>query len=156
MYRASVVEIYKCSGCNTIIRFPRYNHARILLETRRGRCGEWAQCFTLCCRAVGLQARIVVDFTDHVWTEVWSRRDQRFIHADSCEKICDEPLLYEKGWGKKLNYCIAVGWAGYADVSFNYTLDVEAMKSRRKLVTEQQLTQLIEEQNQQVVNSIID
>lgn len=76
-------------------RFPRYNDPGKLLETRKGRCGEWANCFTLCCRAAGLTARYVVDWTDHVWTEYYSHSHDRWIHLDSCEAAYDQPLLYE-------------------------------------------------------------
>ena len=64
--------LYKCDTCHvTDIRFPRY-HSRpeTLLVTRRGRCGEWANCFVLCCRALGWDTRHVLDWTDHVWAEV--------------------------------------------------------------------------------------
>lgn len=67
---ASIVEIYKCKLCSSIVRFPRYNDPKKLLETRSGRCGEWANCFTLMCKALNYETRYVLDFTDHVWTEV--------------------------------------------------------------------------------------
>jgi hypothetical protein len=66
MYKAGIVELYKCKSCNTITRFPRYNHPGKLLETRRGRCGEFANCFTLCARAMGYEVRTANDFTDHI------------------------------------------------------------------------------------------
>lgn len=69
---ASTVELYICQKCNINIRFPRYNNVAKLLETklvifvliykkilRRGRCGEWANCFALFCRAVNFETRFV-------------------------------------------------------------------------------------------------
>ena len=49
----------------------------------------------------------MLDWTDHVWTEVYSEGKQRWLHCDSCENSCDKPLTYEAGWGKELSYVIA-------------------------------------------------
>ena len=66
---ASRVESYICNTCRTPLRFPRFNNVLTLLETRTGRCGEWANCFTALCVALGHDTRYVHDWTDHVWTE---------------------------------------------------------------------------------------
>ena len=128
---ASRVENYHCVTCNIHTRFPRYNDPEKLLETRRGRCGEWANCFTLCCRAMGFEARYVLDWTDHVWSEVFSEAQQRWLHCDPCENACDKPLVYESGWGKKLTYVIAFAVDDLQDVTWRYTTQATQVLARR-------------------------
>lgn len=143
-YGGRRVEQYECEGCGALTRFPRYNDAGKLLETKKGRCGEWAKAFTLVVRAVGMRARMVYDWTDHVWTEIYfeereGTEEGMWVHADSCEDLLDEPLVYEKGWGKKLTYCVAVGKDCVMDVTRRYTAELAQVLERRTLVDEEHL-----------------
>ncbi|KAH8554245.1 hypothetical protein BGW37DRAFT_483980 [Umbelopsis sp. PMI_123] len=140
---ASVVEVYQCRQCRQLTRFPRYNNPAKLLKTRRGRCGEWANCFTLCCRAVGAEARYILDTTDHVWTEIYSQAQQRWVHCDPCENAFDRPLLYSAGWGKSLSYCIAFSAEEVIDVTKRYTTNWPVILTRRHATSEPQLEKLI-------------
>eukprot|EP00057_Strongylocentrotus_purpuratus_P002203 XP_003724039.1 PREDICTED: peptide-N(4)-(N-acetyl-beta-glucosaminyl)asparagine amidase [Strongylocentrotus purpuratus] len=144
---AGQVEGYTCQTCNTMERFPRYNHPEKLLETRTGRCGEWANCFTLCCRALGFEARHVVDWTDHVWTEVYSNSQKRWLHTDPCENCCDKALLYEHGWNKKLSYIIAFSFEEVVDVTWRYTAKEQEVIGRRKECREKWLMESIAKLN---------
>lgn len=74
-------------------------------ETRRGRCGEFANCKALVLRSMGFEIRHVTDWTDHVWVEVYSDAQQRWIHCDR-----DENYLYERAMGKKLTYIMAFNY----------------------------------------------
>ena len=68
------VELWRCLGCcsnGALLRFPRHNDVPTLLLAERGvrggRCGEFANAFTAVCNGAGLVARLVLDFSDHVW-----------------------------------------------------------------------------------------
>ncbi|XP_053985786.1 peptide-N(4)-(N-acetyl-beta-glucosaminyl)asparagine amidase [Hylaeus volcanicus] len=145
--RCSRIEIHRCTKCDKLVKFPRYTDPEPLLSLRRGRCGEWVNVFTLFCRTLGYDARFVCDKTDHVWTEVWSINENRWIHIDPCEDVMDRPLMYEKGWKKQLTYIIAYSKDEVRDVTWRYTRNQLAVMKRRKLCTEKNLMQLIESLN---------
>ena len=90
-------------------------------------------------KALGHKARLILDFTDHVWTEVYLEKDMKWVHMDSCENSYNAPLLYEKGWGKKLTYCIAVNQLEIVDVTPRYTLNYAQTRQRRLMVNEKWL-----------------
>lgn len=151
---ASRVEGHQCSSCSFVNRFPRYTIAERLLETCRGRCGEWAECFTLCCRALDFEARYVIDWTDHVWTEVYSNSLSRWLHCDPCENICDKPLLYESGWGKNLTYVIAVSKDEIRDVTWRYSAKHKELLERRNLCRESWLRRTIHQLWKQKISAL--
>lgn len=82
-FRASRTEVYHCSSCGETSRFARYAAVSKVLETRRGRCGEYSVLMLRLLEALGYECRWVVDWSDHVWLEAWI--GGRWVHVDPCE-----------------------------------------------------------------------
>lgn len=145
----SRVEVYRCTaaGCGGEARFPRNNNPAHMLRdraARRGRCGEFANAFGLICRALGIDVRYVLDWTDHVWLEAYipahpnnssgsRNRDSRdrVLHLDPCERALDAPLVYETGWKKALTHVLAVSRYGVWDVLPRYSRRTPEVVQRR-------------------------
>jgi len=128
-FEAGNSERHKCKTTGRFQRFPRYNDVFKLLETRLGRCGEWANCYCSILRSVGFETRYIQDYTDHVWVEVFlcdsgneaECYDGKWVHCDPCENAIDTPLVYEQGWGKTLSYVLAFARDHCLDVTRRYT-----------------------------------
>lgn len=152
--KCSRIEVHRCNTCNAITEFPRYTDPEVLLTSRCGRCGEWANLFTLLCRSLNYDARLVYDVTDHLWTEVWSVTENRWIHVDPCENIIDQPLMYERGWHKKLSYILAYSRDEVQDVTWRYTQNQIDVMARRKKCSEENLLNLLQTLNEKRQNSV--
>lgn len=102
--KATRTELYQCHVCHEYNRFPRFNSIRHIVTRGQGRCGEYSILLFRILRVLGHQVRWVVDWSDHVWTEV--RLNNQWIHVDPCEAVLDKPLLYQE-WGKVQTYIVA-------------------------------------------------
>jgi hypothetical protein len=98
----------------------RHRDPLAILEYGRGRCGEYSILYTALCLAHGYRARIVLDMTDHVWTEIWNPTQRRWIHIDPSEKRIDDPKMYERDWKKHLTRVYAFENGEAEDVTKNY------------------------------------
>ena len=117
------VEIYK-KGTETF-NFIRYNDPVKLIDPshRTGRCGEFANAFAFLASVMGFEVRKVSTvYEDHIWVELYSEAQKRWIHYDPCENQHDMPLVYELGWKKELSYVVAVQADLVSDVSKKYSV----------------------------------
>ncbi|UJR10898.1 hypothetical protein I4U23_015086 [Adineta vaga] len=147
------VELYRCSTCSSNYRFPRFNAPWKLLETRCGRCGEAANLFSCICRALSFPTRYIYDPTDHVWTEVYSENEQRWLHCDACENLCDSPLVYEKGWKKELTFCIAFAKDHVIDVTWRYVTNFKQTVQKRN-INEKNFARIIQRINRKLQSTL--
>ena len=148
MYQSYKTEVYSCTACDSIeIRFPRYNSPLKLLQTRTGRCGEWANLFGCILYACGFKTRLVSNYEDHVWNEFYNEEEKRWIHVDSCEEAYDTPLVYEQGWKRVMTFITAASVEEIADVTPRYVKDWNVIKERRSERMENKLKAVINNMN---------
>jgi Transglutaminase-like superfamily len=166
---ASRVEVYRCTTCHVESTFPRYNNVQTLYEISGqgdaktpGRCGEYANLFGFYCRALGLETRFILDWTDHVWVEVLLRcstdEAEQWCMIDSCEGVLHEYSMYERGWGKELNYVVAVSTTALTDVTCKYTrkLREASFQQRRRAITssEDSSRRIIQQMNESLRSTL--
>lgn len=94
-----------------------------IIELGKGRCGEFAILYTALCIAHGYRARLILDITDHVWTEVFVG-DHWWMHVDPTEKRIDDPQMYERDWRKKLTKIYAYEDGVETDVTDTYKTNI--------------------------------
>jgi hypothetical protein len=100
----------------------RHNDPKKILACGKGRCGELSILFTALCLAHHYRARLVLDMSDHVWTEVWNEKERRWIHVDPSEKRIDDPKMYERDWKKDLKEIYAFENGNVENVTQTYKL----------------------------------
>jgi len=94
----------------------RHNDPLEIIAYGKGRCGEFSILFT------NYQATIILDLSDHVWSEVWADEQKRRVHVDPSEKRIDDPKMYERDWKKHLKEVYALENGNIENVTEKYQL----------------------------------
>ena len=100
----------------------RHDDPMEILAYGKGKCGEFSILFTALCLAHNYRARLILDMSDHVWTEVWNEKERRWVHVDPSEKRIDDPEMYERDWKKNLKKIYAFENGGMENVTRRYKL----------------------------------
>lgn len=106
------VERWVCMNCFEVEYVGRENDVRILMHTRKGRCGEFSILYTSFLLALGFHARLIaaiLDGDDHLWAEIligdsWLPLD---VSAEDPERIMKDKYLFQN-WGWKLERVYAI------------------------------------------------
>jgi transglutaminase-like putative cysteine protease len=100
---------------------PRHQDPLEIIKSGQGKCREFSVLFTAACVANGYRARLILDLSDHVWTEVWDAHQKRWIHHDPSERRIDDPHMYERDWKKNITAVYAFENGHRANVTDTYT-----------------------------------
>jgi hypothetical protein len=98
----------------------RHNDPLEIIAYGKGRCGEFSILFTALSLAHDYRARLILDLSDHVWTEVWNDEQNRWVHVDPSEKRFDDPEMYERDWKKNLTEVYAFENGNMENVTAHY------------------------------------
>jgi len=140
-------ELRFCSDCKksaSFFEYSRFHGPLGLFETANnrklrdgkglmGQCEEFSRAGHAILALLGYEVRYVLDFTDHVWIEVKLPAGPKgeWTHADPSEGVMGNPLMYEKGWGKKLTMIFAFTPWTVEHVTSRYTANYPATVMRR-------------------------
>jgi len=100
----------------------RHNDPLEILAYGKGRCSEFSVLFTALCLAHKYRARLILDMSDHVWTEVWNNKQKRWVHIDPSQKKIDDPKMYERDWKKNLKEVYALENGNVENVTETYKI----------------------------------
>eukprot|EP00747_Dinoflagellata_sp_TGD_P077194 gnl/TRDRNA2_/TRDRNA2_159480_c0_seq3.p1 gnl/TRDRNA2_/TRDRNA2_159480_c0~~gnl/TRDRNA2_/TRDRNA2_159480_c0_seq3.p1 ORF type:complete len:532 (+),score=113.68 gnl/TRDRNA2_/TRDRNA2_159480_c0_seq3:85-1680(+) len=141
--------------------YARFHGPLALFETKQnrhavmGQCEEFSRAGHALLASLGYEARYVLDFTDHVWVEVRIPRGEHgeWLHADPSEGVFNNPLMYEKGWGKKLTMIFAFTPSKVEHVTAKYT-DNYALTVMRRGIAENDLNMVLDEVNSRLMHEL--
>jgi len=100
----------------------RHNDPLEIIAYGKGRCGEFGILYTALCLAHNYRARLILDMSDHVWTEVWNDEQKRWIHVEPSSKRIDDPFMYERDWKKNLKEIYAFENGDIENVTKRYKM----------------------------------